>query len=240
MRHARQIAIILLSGVVVFVAGVLSRPILGQLKAHLPRMQTSDPNTVFDSEYYERKSGLYAELRANRSIVFLGDSRIERAEWSELFARSDISNRGISGDTTGGILKRLATSMPNDATLCVMQAGVNDLELGVPIETVLANQEEILRYVIEQRHCRALLTSILLVDRDRAALNARISECNRRLAQLVETLGAGWLDLNRSLAPEGYLASEYTNDGVHLTGKGYLRMRDALAPLMPPSSAELQ
>lgn len=240
MRHAWQLTALALLAGAIFIAGAISRPTLSRLRDHSVRMQSNDPNAVYDSDHYQRRSSQFAELGANRPLVFLGDSRIEGAEWSELFQRSDISNRGISGDTTAGMLRRLTTSMPNEATLCVLQAGVNDLELGVPVDRVVSNYEQIMRYVIDQRHCRAVVTSILRVDKNRAALNARVNDCNQRLAQLTTRAGADWLDLNLLLAPDGFLAPEFTNDGAHLNGKGYVRMRDALAPLLPPRAVVAQ
>lgn len=229
----RVIVAAVLAGVI-FLAGALSRPLLSRVKHGGPFFVRAGPNAVAEPEYYERKSSQYAELHENRSIVFLGDSRVEGAEWSELFNRCDISNRGISGDTTAGILKRLSTSMPNDAALCVIQVGVNDLTRGVPTETVVANYERILRYLTQERHCRVVLTSVLLVRQERIATNAQINECNRALAELAARMEAQWVDVNALVAPDGFLLPACSTDGLHLNGKGYLRMRDALAPYLSP------
>ena len=40
-------------------------------------------------------------------VVFVGDSLTERVKWNELFPHLQTKNRGISSDTTEGVLARL-------------------------------------------------------------------------------------------------------------------------------------
>src|SRR5437763_6322864 len=231
MRSAARLIVCAFLAAVIFFAGVALRPTLGRFRRHLAR-EDGNPERVYDPVYYGQRTLQFEVLRVNRRIVFLGDSRIDYAEWSELFARCDIANGGVSGDTTAGVLKRLSSSIPSEAMLCLIQVGVNDLQNGSSSGAVRANYDRILQFLREQRQCRVLVTPILLVSEDRAELNARINECNRELAALAAKRNAQWLDLNCAVAPAGFLPPQYSNDGVHLNGAGYLKMRDAIAPLL--------
>jgi lysophospholipase L1-like esterase len=186
-----------------------------------------------DLTHYARQSGLYAGMGGTKKIVFVGDSRIEWGAWTEMLARGDISNRGIAGDTTSGVLDRLRSSVPTDGVVCVVQVGVNDLSRGLPVATVLAHYQSILTYLLRERRAQVILTSIILVRQDLSELNKRIAECNRRLSELGSSMGAIWLDLNEELAPLAYLAGEYSDDGVHLNAKGYDQICRTLRPLLP-------
>jgi lysophospholipase L1-like esterase len=230
MPRLAQVILAAASAAAIFLLGLLARPLLSQLKTGVLKHGDSDSQYA---PHQTTRSDLYAALGQTRRIVFLGDSRVEDAEWAELFDRSDISNRGVSGDTTANVLRRLSASLPTNRVICFLQVGVNDLIRGDAVEAIVANYEKILRYIIEERRSRAIVTSIVLVSREQVSLNARINECNRKLADLAAVRGAGWVDLNSSLAPEGFLSPEYTHDGLHLNGRGYLRVRDALAPHLP-------
>jgi lysophospholipase L1-like esterase len=195
---------------------------------------------VVDVTHYERQTAHYATYPQTHPIVFLGDSRIEWAEWSELLGRDDISNRGISGDTTAGVLDRLPTSVPTAGIVCVIQLGVNDFFLGASVEQVIGNYRRILDYLLQQKQARVVLTSIVLARGANDHLNEPITACNQQLASLAASTGATWLDLNATLSPNGYLAEEFSADGVHFNGRGYQTISGLLAPLLPPKGGSPQ
>jgi lysophospholipase L1-like esterase len=225
--------------VLLFGAGVLARPMLGRIKVKASSFvirvfdihQTHD-DLPYDQIYYERKSSQYALLAKTQNIVFLGDSRVEQAEWSELFARQDISNRGINGDTTVGVLQRLRTSVPGDISLCVIQLGVNDLGEGCSVEFVVSRYGDILSDLMTRVHAKVIVTPVILVGQNRTNLNPAIIECNLKLERLAANHGALWVDINRPLCPDSILSASYSNDGVHLNGEGYKQVCNLLAPYL--------
>lgn len=177
---------------------------------------------------YERKVGQFALFTPRSEIVCLGDSRVEHADWSEVLEMSDTANRGISGDTTSGVVKRLRASLPGRLKICIIQAGVNDLWRGVPPKLVRTNYEEIIRYVVDEKHAQLVVTAVVLVDKERAELNAKIANLNTMLLELCERPGVQWLDLNATLAPAGYLEPRFTDDGTHFTGEAYRAIAEPL------------
>ena len=59
--------------------------------------------------YYLHKKSQFEMLAQNDKykIVMLGDSITDEGQWDELLNNSKVQNRGISGDTTDGVLDRL-------------------------------------------------------------------------------------------------------------------------------------
>src|SRR5579864_8146786 len=59
-------------------------------------------------------------------VVFLGDSITDHGAWAEWFPELDAVNRGIGGDTVGGVINRLRTSVHQPCAVSLM-IGTNDL-----------------------------------------------------------------------------------------------------------------
>src|ERR1700719_953485 len=78
------------------------------------------------------------------TIVMLGDSITEAAPWDELTGCRSIVNRGIGGDTTGGVLARLGDVVKLRPRAVFLMIGVNDISLRVPAETTIENYRGIL------------------------------------------------------------------------------------------------
>ncbi len=55
-----------------------------------------------------------------------------------------VSNRGISGDTTGGMLSRVDTAVRPGVSLAIVQGGYNDQRRGVSAQMTAANIDAIL------------------------------------------------------------------------------------------------
>ena len=81
------------------------------------------------------------------AVVFLGDSITQG--WGEglgaAFPGVKVANRGISGDTTRGVLIRLQEDvLALNPTAVVLLIGTNDLEEGATPETIAGNLKLIL------------------------------------------------------------------------------------------------
>lgn len=190
---------------------------------------------------YQRRS-LFEQLPVRRcDVVFLGNSITDGCEWSELFGRRRVPNRGISGDRADWLLGRLDPILAGRPRKLFLMIGVNDLAAGRTPREVAADVAALLdRFAAASPRTRIYVQSILPVnDRDIPGASwghwkrkAEIAETNR----LVEALcrgrrGVVYVDLASRLADAtGLLDKRYTNDGLHLTGEGYLVWRDAVAP----------
>lgn len=69
------------------------------------------------SAYYYQRVSLFEMLPVSPGdIVFLGNSITDGCEWNELLGRTDVRNRGISGDTSMGVYIDLYTPMVDPDT----------------------------------------------------------------------------------------------------------------------------
>jgi len=155
------------------------------------------------------------------SIVMLGDSLTEGGSWNELSHRDDISNDGIAGDTTFGVLHRLDNLSPEIKKVFIM-IGSNDLGYGESVEYVFSNYKKIIE-ILEIRGIKPYIQSVLYVGRfDRSKRdNTNIEKLNHLLLNFSMKKGITFIDLNKELAPKGVLYIEYTTDGVHINEKAY-------------------
>ena len=119
--------------------------------------------------------------------------------------------------------------------------GTNDLAVGIAPEEVAANVEKLLdRFAEESPWTKIYVQSILPVNgvdtkakpKNHWKKGAEIIETNK----LLETLCEGrknvmYVDVYSALVDEkGMLDKQYTNDGLHLMGEGYIVWRDAVLP----------
>jgi lysophospholipase L1-like esterase len=101
----------------------------------------------FKKLWYERRSAWAAErARDQGAVVFLGDSITQ--QWEGLaaaFQGVKVANRGISGDTSRGVLIRLQDDvLALNPTAVVLLIGTNDLEEGGTPDIIAGNVKLIL------------------------------------------------------------------------------------------------
>lgn len=146
-------------------------------------------------------------------IVFLGDSITKRFSLNEYFPGTTILNRGISFDTTRGVLERIddnVNSLQIDKLFLML--GYNDLQYRDNHE-ILKNMDEIVSRV---RARKIFIQSILPVSSNRKQDNARIVELNQGLEKLADRKSCYYVDLHSSFVDEnGGIKVKYSRDGVH-------------------------
>jgi lysophospholipase L1-like esterase len=178
------------------------------------------------SAYWQEKSSFFDTLGARASVVMIGDSLTDGAEWSEMFPGVAIANRGIDGDTTAGVLRRMQGILSVHAEKAFVMLGINDFgKDGRTVDAVFADYSDIVSR-LEKAGTKVYLQSTLSCNEARAgwiscsAIQGKIRELNARLASLASP-SVVYIDLNAWLAGEGGLKPDFTYDGVHLNGDGY-------------------
>lgn len=161
-------------------------------------------------------------------IVFLGDSITEGGPWEEIFPGLQVRNRGVGGDTSEGVLKRLQQVSRAEPAKVFLLIGTNDLFLGVSEDEIVGNITEILdRLKQETPDTEVYLQSVL----PRApSYRADIEALNQRLAEVALEHGSAWVDLYPAfLDPEtGGIRAELSNDELHLLGPGYALWKEQI------------
>ncbi|MCB9445927.1 MAG: hypothetical protein H6669_17000 [Ardenticatenaceae bacterium] len=161
--------------------------------------------------------------------VFLGDSITEWFPLDEIFPDIRIKNRGISGDTTDGVLRRLHQIISGQPRRIFLEIGTNDIGFGHAPSQIVANYEAILeRIQIESPHSQVFVLSILPRHHRFAA---KIQAINKEFAALAQKYDYLFIDLFPHFANErDGLRTEFTNDNLHLLVNGYAQLKTVIAP----------
>ncbi|HEY9729277.1 MAG TPA: SGNH/GDSL hydrolase family protein [Chroococcales cyanobacterium] len=190
-----------------------------------------------------REAEVAAVQQPKHLSVLLGDSLSLWFPTEVLPSDRHWLNQGISGETSAGLLNRLELIDQTQPEIIYVMIGINDLIRGVRDQTILANQELIVRY-LQRVHPQAkiVVQSILPHSADKvtwegrdrllAIPNSRIQELNGKLKAIAEAEGAIYLDLYPLFADtNGNLKTELSTDGLHLSPQGYLVWRNAMLVL---------
>lgn len=183
----------------------------------------------------EGRALFFTTVAPDVDIVMVGDSITEAGLWTDLLPGRSIANRGIWGDTTGDVIARLDPILAVKAERAFLLLGINDLMRGAAVQDVFDNIVRITR-ALAATGTEVVVQSTLLCSRAQC-LERRddIAALNDALADFARNNGHEFLDLNRLLShPEAGVLPEFTYDGLHLTGAGYLVWAEALAAHLGP------
>jgi lysophospholipase L1-like esterase len=185
------------------------------------------------SSYWEEKKSFFDTFGAYASIVMIGDSLTDGAEWREMFPGVAVVNRGIDGDTTAGVLRRMESIVSARARKAFVMIGINDFKEGRTVDVVFEDYRTIVS-ALGKGGMKVVVQSTMLCNEAKAqgigcaAIQGKIRELNRRLAGLASP-SVVFVDINAGLGGPGGLKPEVTYDGVHLNGEGYRIWRDAIS-----------
>jgi len=103
---------------------------------------------------WTRKRSMWSQAvaRDQGAIVFFGDSITQGwgDDMGKSFGSTKVANRGISGDTTRGMLLRIEDDVLSlNPSGVVMLMGTNDLEEGDKAESIASNVHKIVRRLVE-------------------------------------------------------------------------------------------
>lgn len=194
------------------------------------------------STYYDQKATLFEVLPIGSSdIVFLGNSITDGGEWAELFQDSRMKNRGISGDIAEGVYDRLDAVLKGKPAKIFLMIGINDVARGTAADTIVYRIGKIVDKIqAESPSTRLYVESLLPVNDDFGKFQGHTSrgdvvvEINNLLKQLAESRKVIYIDLYSRFvnAADGKMNKIYSNDGLHLLGKGYLLWKEILLPYL--------
>jgi lysophospholipase L1-like esterase len=178
--------------------------------------------SIQEDPYYKHKKSQFQMLSQNTkyTTVMLGDSITDEGQWDELLDNSHVQNRGISGDTTDGVLERLDSINKSIKQVFIM-IGVNDIMRGKEVDEVYSNYLKIIKS-FQEKKIKVYIQSTLFIGERRAEnFNPKIEDLDKRLEKYASENNITFINLNPILAPNKMLKKEFTFDDLHLNGSAY-------------------
>ena len=236
------VAVILLAAVVV----LCSMLIFADQKKNDQNMN-DDPLSDL-AQYYEYKCQGYKVQNMNHArgqIVFLGDSITDLYVLDDHYRDLPLAtyNRGISGDTTQGVLDRLKVSAFDIApSVIVLMIGTNDINGNYEKAGILQRYEKIIDEIYKALpevtlFCMSVIPQNEVLETYSTVRVEKTTEIildiNGQIKALAEKKGATYLDLFSHLADENNrLIKEYSDDGLHLNNNGLTVWTKLLKPYL--------
>lgn len=234
MKHANLSKVLLVSLVLNAIAIALAARSVyfrGGLEYVRTRFEgaPAERNINPDMASYVHRQTLFESLpKRTGRIVFVGDSLTQGCEWSEFYP--GVLNRGIGGDTSAGLLKRIGAITEVKPRVIFLMIGSNDLyNLGFGPEQTLAN---IRATVVEIR--RSSPQTAIYLESNMPTWSVRKNAHSRAVNQGLRALADGksvfYIDLYPSFVKADVLNSGFTSDGGHLNGPGYMVWKRLIDP----------
>lgn len=193
-------------------------------------------NLILETQYkifYQK----FAEEKVDKNqIVLLGDSMINYWDTSKFFDNDNIINRGIPGDTTKGVLKRLHQIIEIEPSVVIMSIGTNDIALiNDSIENIVKRILSI-KFEIEEKLPK---TKVYILSSTPVLKNNKISNLNyilNRDNDIIDEINSELALFTKIIDVNSYLKDvnndlklEYTYDGIHLNEIGYTKYSEIVA-----------
>lgn len=186
-------------------------------------------------------------------ILFAGSSLMEQFPIYELMLDLQlpytIYNRGIGGYTTQELLETMDVCIYDlEPDYIYLNIGTNDLNgADYSEEELIARYRRIIEGIYEHLpDVKLTLLAYYPVNPEATPpvpfmqevfkwrTNERITSANRAVEKLAAETGSAFVDLNEGITDEnGRLKAEYTIEGMHMYGDGYVPVLKALLTYLP-------
>ncbi len=206
-------------------------PIAGYAQTPVTNQKLSD-TVGFIPEYYPQRVAVFAkEPVVTGRIIFLGNSITQIGDWKKLLNDTTVINRGIAGDITFGVLKRLDDVIKRQPSKLFLLIGINDIGKDIP-DAVIANniRKIIVRVQAESPSTKIYVQSILPVNPDVPKFpqhydkQEHVVSTNKLIKKVAEDTHCHYINIHDLFTDkQGKLDAKYTPDGLHLSpsGDGY-------------------
>ena len=226
--------IIYISSTVLLVGGLVTTSVLLTIKKNVENSQ----------DYFDKKVAQFTMENANFSkgqIVFIGDSITDLYHSDDYYQDLPLRtyNRGIGGDVTGMLLKRIQVSLYDlEPTRVVLMIGINDINGGVSTDTILKNYNDILSGIKTKLPFAMVYTmSILPINNDVPSYidvkksTERILSINEEIKEMASNYSYQYMDLFSLVKDDNnHLKKEYSLDGIHLSEQGFVTWTNLIKP----------
>jgi lysophospholipase L1-like esterase len=174
---------------------------------------------------------------AMNDIVFLGNSITAQAgDWGKRLGWRNVKNRGISGDVTEGVLKRLGEITYSKPKAVFLLIGINDISNAASPEYIAGNILGIAK-AIRNASPKTKVYVQTILPTSTLSKKQKIQQTNALIKKNVHRKTYALLNIHDLFADEADLIKkEYTSDGLHLSEKGYTLWAEYLKKKFPKLS----
>lgn len=233
---------LILGGFVLFLIGYIWGGVT-YARQMFPLDQLKTVRTVFLGRFihpkYEQKprNTIFETFSPEANVVMVGDSLTERGEWSDIFPKVRLANRGIGGDRTDDILHRMKPILSVKAKTAFIMAGINDVYNGQDVDNAFHNYVEIVN-ALKNNNATVYIQSTIECSRSVCGKKLdKVRLLNEKLKAYAAQQRITYIDLNDVLTSKDQgLLPKYTPDGVHLLGSGYYQWSQKISPYVQQAS----
>lgn len=190
-------------------------------------------------DYIENNDDFYAlqawessleSIDEDVDIVFFGDSMTRKGEWQKYFPDIKVCNLGYSGDIIHGLINRESMVDTVSPKKVFITCGINNMMKNNYEDTLDKGYNELLDELINKKHYKVYIQSILPVRKPNKIDNEDIIHENERIKKIADKYGATYIDLHTSFVDnEGNLSEKYSLDGTHVNKEGYKVWKDVIS-----------
>lgn len=171
------------------------------------------------------------------NYVFLGDSITEGYNLDKYYNNYPVVNSGVGGYNTDNILEKLNKMVYRyNPTKVFLLIGTNDIAQGHSKEHIINNIQKIIDNIKQNRkYADIYVESIYPINanKEKVRSNELIKAINEDIKKICKENNVTYINTYDLLIDEdGNLKDEYSNDGLHLTEKGYDVVTSKIKPYL--------
>jgi lysophospholipase L1-like esterase len=203
-------------------------PMIGYSQSKMTNQKLVDTIGFIPGYYPAAKAAFEKERVVQGRIIFLGNSITQLGDWKKLLSDSTVINRGIAGDITFGVLKRLEDIIRRQPSKLFLLIGINDIGKDIPDAVIADNiHKMIVRVQAASPSTKIYVQSILPVNPDVPYFpqhydkQEHILNTNKLIKKISDESQCTYVNIHDLFTDKkGRLDAKYTVDGLHLTPKG--------------------
>lgn len=181
------------------------------------------------SGHYLHRISIFNSLpNTSGRVLMLGNSLNNNVRWEEFFPGRGVINRGISGDTSEGLLLRLDDVIEENPSKIFLMIGINNFinDTNQSVASVWDSYREVLERLNSSLPDTEIYVQSTLplhpMTKFYKGRNQKVAELNTILSANSDKYGYTYIDMTGLFSdPDGNLSDKYTCDGIHLLPEAY-------------------
>ncbi len=169
-------------------------------------------------------------------VIFLGNSITEMGDWKKVLNDTTVLNRGIGGDITFGVLKRLKDITDRQPAKVFILLGINDIGKDIPDAVIADNYLKIVKEIhLKSPQTKIFVESILPLNSTMPNFpqhydkEEHVLAVNKLLKGNATVGNYTFIDIfHLFIDADGRLKSEFSYEGLHLKPAAYVIWTDYL------------